>query len=118
MKWIQNWAQGTLTVRGLTGDLVDFYHIEWLASTRIPDGKGGSVYREDRYECYRVGTELHMGGRRCEEAPRRRDTPWKTTLSYKALINVAPNGVIDSMVNSMRELQDLYDIMMFSEIIL
>jgi hypothetical protein len=31
-----------------------------------------------------------MGGRRCEEAPRRRDTPWKTTLSYKALINVAP----------------------------
>jgi hypothetical protein len=98
---------------GLTGDLVDFYHIEWLASTRIPDGKGGSVYREDRYECYRVGTELHMGGRRCEEAPRRRDTPWKTTLSYKALINVAPNGVIDSMVNSMRELQDLYDIMMF-----
>jgi hypothetical protein len=50
----------------LTGDLVDFYHIEWLASEF--DGKGGSVYREDRYECYRVGTELHMGGRRCEEA--------------------------------------------------
>jgi hypothetical protein len=46
------------------------------------------VFTEDRYECYRVGTELHMGGRRCEEAPRRRDTPWKTTLSYKALINV------------------------------
>jgi hypothetical protein len=101
------------SVGGLTGDLVDFYHVEWLASTRIPDGKGGSVYREDRYECYRVGSELHMGGRRCDEAPRRRDTPWKTTLSYKALINVAPNGIIDSMVNNMRELQDLYDIMMF-----
>jgi hypothetical protein len=45
-----NWAQGTLTValRGLTGDLVDFYHM-WLASTKFPDGKGGSVYREDRY---------------------------------------------------------------------
>jgi hypothetical protein len=98
---------------GLTGDLVDFYHIEWLASTRIPDGKGGHVYREDRYECYRVGSELHLGGRRCDEAPRKRDTPWKTTLSYKALINVAPNGIIDSMVNNMRELQDLYDIMMF-----
>jgi hypothetical protein len=25
------------------------------------------------------------------------------------------NGVIDSMVNSTRELQDLYDIMMFSD---
>lgn len=98
---------------GLTGDLVHFYHVEWLASTRIPDGKGGHVYREDRYECYRVGTELHIGGRRCDEAPRRRDTPWKTTLSYKALINVSPNGIIDSMVNNMRELQDLYDIMMF-----
>jgi hypothetical protein len=97
----------------LTGDLVDFYHIEWLASTRIPDGKGGYVYREDRYENYRVGSELHLGGRRCDEAPRKRDTPWKTTLSYKALINVSPNGIIDSMVNNMRELQDLYDIMMF-----
>jgi hypothetical protein len=80
---------GYLTVLGIDGRSSRLYHIEWLASTRIPDGKGGSVYREDRYECYRVGTELHMGGRRCEEAPRRRDTPWKTTLSYKALINVA-----------------------------
>lgn len=98
---------------GLTGDLVHFYHVEWLASTRIPDGKGGSVYREDRYECYRVGTLLHVGGRRCDEAPRRRDTPWKTTLSYKGLINVSPNGIVESMSNNMRELQDLYDIMMF-----
>lgn len=98
---------------GLTGDLVHFYHVEWLASTRIPDGKGGHVYREDRYECYRVGTEFHIGGRRCEEAPRKRDTPWKTTLSYNGLINVSTNGIIDSMVNNMREIQDLYDIMMF-----
>jgi hypothetical protein len=53
-----------LTVLGIDGRSSRLYHIEWLASTRIPDGKGGSVYREDRYECYRVGTELHMGGRR------------------------------------------------------
>lgn len=98
---------------GLTGDLVHFYHVEWLASSRIPDGNGGFVYREDRYECYRVGTLMHIGGRRCDEAPRKRDTPWKTTLSYKGLINTSTNGIIESMVNSMRELQDLYDIMLF-----
>lgn len=98
---------------GLVGDLVDFYHIEWLASTRIKDGKGGYVYREDRYECYRIGTEIHIGGRRCEEAPRKEDSLWKTTLSYKGLVNVSPKGIVESMVNSMRELQDLYDIMMF-----
>jgi hypothetical protein len=57
-----------------------------------------------------------MGGRRCEEAPRRRDTPWKTTLSYKALINVVLTEL--SILWQARELQDLYDIMMFSEIIL
>jgi hypothetical protein len=56
-----------------------------------------------------------MGGRRCEEAPRRRDTPWKTT-ELQSPYQCCSNGVIDSMVNSMRELQD--DIMMFSEIIL
>ena len=97
----------------LTGDLVHLYHVEWLSSTKIPDGKGGYVYREDRYECYRIGACLHIGGRRCDEAPRKRDTPWKTTLSYKGLINVSTNGIIESMVNNMREIQDIYDIMMF-----
>ena len=89
------------------------YHVEWLASTRIPDGKGGHVYREDRYECYRVGPDVYVGGRRCDEAPRRHDSLWKTTLSYKGLINTNPSGYVESMVNSMREIQDLYDIMMF-----
>jgi hypothetical protein len=56
-----------------------------------------------------------MGGRRCE-APRRRDTPWKTS-ELQSPYQCCSNGVIDSMVNSMRELQDLYDIMMFSEIL-
>jgi hypothetical protein len=80
MKWIQNWAGYSNSTGGLTGDLVDFIILSgWLQPNSRR--KGGSVYREDRYECYRVGTELHMGGRRCEEAPRRRDTPWKTTLS-------------------------------------
>ena len=93
--------------------LVDFYHIEWLASTRIPDGKGGYVYREDRYEVYRIGPEIFIGGRKCDEAPRLRDTPWRTTLSYKGAINTNSSRAIRSMVNDMRELQDLYDIMMF-----
>lgn len=96
-----------------TGPLVDLYHVEWLASTRIPDGKGGFVYREDRYECYRIGYDIYIGARRCEEAPRNQEEPWKTCLSYSGAINVARNGVIHSLVNSMRELQDLYDIIMF-----
>jgi hypothetical protein len=83
-----NWAQGTLICWRIDWRFSRFYHIEWLASTRIPDGKGGSVYR-DRYECYRVGTELHMGGRRCglEE-----EILHGKLLSYKALINVALTG--------------------------
>ena len=97
----------------LGGDDVALYHVEWLASTRIPSGNGGHVYREDRYECYRVGGDIYIGGRKCDEAPRKQDAPWKTTLSYKAVVNASPNGVIESMVNSLREIQDLYDIIMF-----
>lgn len=97
----------------LVGDDVTLYHVEWLASTRIPSGNGGYVYREDRYECYRVGGDIYIGGRKCDEAPRKQDAPWKTTLSYKAVVNASPNGVIESMVNSLREIQDLYDIIMF-----
>ena len=94
-------------------EVVDFYHIEWLASTRIPNGKGGYVYREDRYEVYRIGPEIFIGGRRCDEAPRKKDTPWKTCLSYSGGINTNSTHVVTSMVNSMREIQDLYDIVMF-----
>lgn len=108
------WINGPLNgPGGYKGPLVDLYHVEWLASTRIPNGKGGFVYREDRYECYRVGYDIYIGGRRCEEAPRTKDEPWKTNLSYRGAVNVSRNGVIHSMVHSMRELQDLYDIIMF-----
>jgi hypothetical protein len=55
-----------------------------------------------------------MGGRRCEEAPRRRDT-MENYSELQSPYQCCSNGVIDG---SMRELQDLYDIMMFSEIIL
>ena len=89
------------------------YHVEWLASTRMTKSNGEYVYREDRYECYRVGGDIYLGWRRCDEAPRRKDTPWKTTLSYTGVINTDPKGHIISMVNDMRELQDLYDILVF-----
>jgi len=98
---------------GINSEVVDFYHVEWLASTRIPKPGGGYVYREDRYECYRVGADIYLAGRRCDEAPRTKDAPWKTCLTYKGVINVSRNGVVHSMVNSMREIQDLYDIIMF-----
>lgn len=101
------------TYGSLNRQMVDLYHVEWLASSKIPDGKGGYVYREDRYECYRVGYDIYIGGRRCDEAPRTKDEPWKTTLSYKGAINASRNGKIQSLVNNMRELQDLYDIIMF-----
>jgi hypothetical protein len=42
MKWIQNGHRVLLTVLGIDGRSSRLYHIEWLASTRIPDGKGGS----------------------------------------------------------------------------
>jgi hypothetical protein len=108
------WSNAPLNGEGsLPGDLVDFYHVEWLASTRIPDGKGGHVYREDRYEVYRIGYEIYIGGRRCDEAPRTKDKPWKTNSSYTGIINTSTTGEIASLVNDMRELQDLYDILMF-----
>lgn len=98
---------------GAIQELIDLYHVEWLASTRIPDGKGGHVYREDRYEAYRVGSDIFIGARRCDEAPRTKEQPWKTGLSYSGMINVSGGTTIHSMVNSMREIQDLYDIMLF-----
>jgi len=101
------------SIGALNTELVDLFHVEWLASSKISDGKGGHVYREDRYEVYRVGPDIYIGGRRCNEAPRTKDEPWKTSLSYKGLINAGRNGIIHSLVNSMRELQDLYDIIMF-----
>jgi hypothetical protein len=41
-----------------------------------------------------VGTELHMGGRRCEEAPRRRDTHGNYS-ELQSPYQCCSNGVID-----------------------
>jgi len=101
------------SIGALNTELVDLFHVEWLASSKISDGKGGHVYREDRYEVYRVGPDIYIGGRRCNEAPRTKDEPWKTKLSYDGAINASRTGVIHSLVSAMRELQDLYDIIMF-----
>jgi hypothetical protein len=79
---------GTLTVRGLERSS-RLYPVAGFQS----ELKGGSVYREDRYECYRVGTELHMGGRRCEEAPRRRDT-MENYSELQSPYQCCSNGVI------------------------
>jgi hypothetical protein len=75
MKWIKL-GTGYSNSTGIDGRSSRLYHIEWLASTRIQTEKA-EVFTEKIDECYRVGTELHMGGRRCEEAPRRRDTHGK-----------------------------------------
>ena len=95
------------------GAIYPVYHVEWLASTKISNGEGGYFYREDRYEVYRIGSDIYVGGRRCDEAPRRKDSPWKTRLSYDGLVNHPGNGHIVSIVLQMKELQDLYDIIMF-----
>jgi len=92
---------------------IEFIHVEWLASSKIKKEGGGSFYREDRYECYRVGSQMYVGGRRCDEAPRTQEYPWKTCLSYFGLINATRSGHVQSMVTAMREIQDLYDIIMF-----
>jgi hypothetical protein len=59
---------------GLTGDLVIILS-GWLQPEFQTEK--AEVFTEKIDMSYRVGTELHMGGRRCEEAPRRRDTHGK-----------------------------------------
>jgi uncharacterized protein (UPF0276 family) len=58
----------------LTGDLVDFIILSGWLQPEFQTEKA-EVFTE-KIDMSRVG-ELHMGGRRCEEAPRRRDTHGK-----------------------------------------
>jgi hypothetical protein len=104
MKWIQ--IKGKCTW-GLTGDLVDFIILSGWFQPEFQTEKA-EVYREDRYECYRVGTELHT-----LRSTKKKRYSMENYSELQSPYQCCSNGVIDSMVNSMRELQDLYDIMMF-----
>jgi hypothetical protein len=60
------------------------------------------LHREKRR--YR-GSELHLGGRRCDEAPRKREITETTKEAIK--FQSCSSGIIDSDGNNMREFQDL-----------
>jgi hypothetical protein len=77
---------GYLTVLGIDGDLVDF-----IILTGLP--RKAEVFIDMSVSVLNTWEDV---------ARSQEEETMETTLSYKALINVAPNGVIDSMVNSMR----------------
>jgi hypothetical protein len=95
MKWMTKLGTGySNSTGGLTGDLVDFIILSGWLQPEFQTEKA-EVFTE-KIDMSVVGTELHMGGRRCEEAPRRRDT--MENYSEQSPYQCCSNGVIDSMV--------------------
>jgi len=100
-------------------NLIEVLHTEWLAANEEPlsedkrnkmdvlDNKTGRIktvgYRLDRYRCTRINGNIYVDYGLDKTAKRSRNTPWKCKLSY--------DGVFaNSFMESMMELQDLYDI--------
>ena len=71
------------------------------------------VYRLDRYEGIRIGTDIYINLGRSKRAPRSAGAPWLTTLSYNGIVYNDRNGTPYSVALSLKDLQDSFDIVMF-----
>jgi hypothetical protein len=72
-----------------------------------------TVYRLDRYEAVRIGWDIYLNCGKSKHIVRSAGQPWKTTLSYNGLCYNDRNGRPYSIVLSLKDIQDSYDIIKF-----
>lgn len=121
-------------------DTVTVYHTEWLANNEVelteeeqsfkqnvnkskpnkdfPERTGsGEVmkkgYRLNRYETIRIDYDIYLNCGKSMHEPRSIGAPSYTTLSYNGVSYNDRNGSAYSMAWSLKDVQDMYDIMNF-----
>jgi len=115
--------------RQFTGDpldVVEVYHVEWLASNRYDKSptqdynpvenkkelkKQGWI--ESRYEITRIMGNIYVGGGKSKGVVRKQGNPYKASLSYDGISYNLRQGAPYSMVYSLKDVQDMYDITQF-----
>jgi len=95
-------------------DTVEVFHVEWLASNEIGTTKDGKKkYMEDRYEGYRIGFDIFFGEKKSDDIVRTQNNPYKASLTYSGMSYNQRQGDPYSMVWSLKDVQDMYDITQF-----
>ncbi|MCK5788259.1 MAG: hypothetical protein KAH32_04645 [Chlamydiia bacterium] len=115
--------------RQFTGDpldVIEVFHAEWLASNRY-DKSPSQDYNpvenkkelksqgwiESRYEMTRILGNIYVGGGKSKNVVRKQGNPYKANLSYDGISYNLRQGAPYSMVYSLKDVQDMYDITQF-----
>ena len=117
------------TNRQFTGnqlDVIEVHHVEWLASSEYNKSltqKRNPVERkkalskkgwiEHRYEVTRILGDIYVGMGKSKNVIRTQNDPYKASLSYNGISYNLRNGTPYSMVYSLKDVQDMYDITQF-----
>ena len=95
-------------------DTVEVLRVEWLASNELGKSKDGNKkYIEDRYEGYRIGFDIYFGMKKSEHVIRSQSDPYKANLTYSGMAYNQRQGEPYSMVWTLKDVQDMYDITQF-----
>jgi len=116
-------------LRQYTGDqldVIEVFHVEWLASSKYdkqtPQSRNPveqknqakkSGWIEHRYEVTRIMGDVYVGAGRSKNVIRSKNNKYKATLSYNGISYNLRNGIPYSMVLSLKDVQDMYDITQF-----
>lgn len=110
-------------------DVVEVFHVEWLALNDVSytpedqenetqvEGYQAKVmkksYRTDRYEGIRIAGSVYLNAGKSNHVTRSESRPYECALSYNGIAYNDRNGKPFSLVGSMKDLQDVYDLTLF-----
>lgn len=94
-------------------DVLEVFHVEWIANNKVEKIDGKWKWRQDRYTSIRIGTELYLNMGKDDTLVRSKSEPYRASLTYDGIIYKGRNGKAQSIAWSLKDAQDMYDIIMF-----
>jgi hypothetical protein len=126
-----NTQNGNMVPNNVLRQEINVYHVEWISSNPVVISDGEMIqdlqrvetgtdreeyeeikrYRNDRYECVRIGNNIFPIMGKSKYVSRTNQEPYKCTLSYDGFCNEELDGKPLSLILSTKDMQDDYDLL-------
>lgn len=106
---------------------IEVFHTEWIANNKVEaldeyelvEGNNtsntykGKRFRQDKYETVRIGTDIYVNMGKSIDQRRTKGNLYKASLSYNGIRFKGRGGEPFSLAKGLKDIQDMYDIIIF-----
>lgn len=94
-------------------DVLEVFHVEWIANNKVEKIDGKWKWRQDRYSGIRIGPDIYLNMGKDPNLIRSKTEPFKAGLTYDGIRYKGRNGRPQSIAWALKDAQDMYDLIMF-----